>query len=122
MGFPCRRPMGHVDALEDAIREIELARDVLERPGVRTKLDSIAASLVEMIDTEAGELTPGEEAFADADFAGAAPSSDNLADLEGELAELAAEMDAEGRGHLEAARQRVADRRLHRRDGSRGEE
>lgn len=99
-------------ALDDAVAEIEQARGAIERPEIRTKLDSIAASLVEMTDTEAGELTNGEEAFSDVEFPGAAPSPDNLAALEGELADLAEDTTDEARGHLEAARQRVAQHRL----------
>lgn len=109
-------------ALEDAIGEIEKARDAVEETEVRTKLDSIAVSLAEMADTEAGELTDAEEAFGDADFAGAAPSGDNLTELEGELAELAESTTDEAREHLEAARRGVASYRVREREGDRERE
>lgn len=99
-------------ALEDAIEEVDTARDAVEETAVRTKLDSIAVSLVEMADTEAGELTDAEEAFGDADFAGSAPSGDNLAELENELADLAASTTGEAQEHIEAARREVASYRV----------
>lgn len=97
--------------LEDAIEEISAARDAIEQTEISTKLDSIAVSLVEMVDTEAGERTDGEEAFADADFEGAAPSEDNLAEVEEELAELEPRVTGDAREHLEAARRRIASHR-----------
>lgn len=104
-------------ALEDAIDEIEKAQVAIDRSDDRTKLDSIAASLVEMADAEAGELTAGDVAFGDTEFEGAASSSDNLAELEGALAGLAEDADADTRGHIEAARQQLAEYRLRNQDG-----
>lgn len=99
-------------ALEEAIAELEQARNVVEPADVRTKLDSIIVSLIEMIDTEAGEPTDAEEAFADVDFTGTTASFDNLAELEGELAGLAERTNGEAGDHLEAARQRIASYRI----------
>lgn len=94
--------------LGDAITEIERARDAVESADVRTKLDSIAESLNEMIDTAVGEETGDDEAFADASFAGAAASPDNLEELENALAGLAEDSTGEASGHLEAARRHIA--------------
>lgn len=101
--------------LEDAMGEIDRARDGVDQPDVRTELDSIGASLQEMLDTEAGERTDADVAYADTDFAGAAPSADNLRQLEANLRKLAERADeGEVRDHLDAARQRIVAYRTQR--------
>lgn len=97
-----------MNALEDAIAEIERARESVTDTEVRTKLDSINTSLQEMLDTAAGEETDGDIAFADSDVAGTAPTGDNLRELEENLLELAERTDHRPvRDHLEAAQRRV---------------
>lgn len=95
-------------ALEAAMVEIEQARATVDETDVRTKLESIATSLEEMIDTEAGELTDAEAAFGDTDFPGSAASGDNLEELEIHLADLAAKTGGESGVHMEAARRQIA--------------
>lgn len=95
--------------LEDAMAEIERARDAVEKSEVRTRLDSIGASLEEMLDTEAGNLSDAEPALADTEFEGAAPYPDHLEELEANLRDQAEETDdGSVRDHLETARQRIA--------------
>ena len=109
-------------ALEEAIEEIDAARNASEQTEISTKLDSIAVSLGEMADAEGGTLTADEDAFADTEFAGSAPSEENLAEVEGELAELAGRLGGDARAHLEAARDKVSSHRTARRESDHGHE
>lgn len=98
-----------MEALENAKAEIEQARSGVSDSDVRTQLESITTSLQEMLDTAAGERTDGDEAFGDTDISGAAPSDDNLLELEGNLDKLAENTDREDvQDHLENARRKVA--------------
>lgn len=107
-----------MDPLEDAIAEIERAQESVTDTEVRTKLDSIDTSLQEMFDTAAGEETNGDIAFANSDFAGAAPTGDNLRELEENLLELAEKTERpEVRDRLEAAQRHVATYRAESREG-----
>lgn len=94
--------------LEVAIEEIRRASGAVKEPDATTKLESIAASLREMIDTREGERTDADEAFGDVDFEGSAPSEDNVAEVEEQLAGLAEETNDDARAHIEAALGRIA--------------
>lgn len=105
-------------ALEEAMAEIEQARSDVAHSDVRTELESITASLQEMLDTEAGEQTDAEVAFGDTDFSGAAPHADHLLELEKNLVKLAENTDQQGVGaHLETAHRKIANYRTEKRDG-----
>lgn len=107
-----------MDSLKDAIAEVERAQDSVTDTEIRTKLDSINTSFQEMFDTAAGEETNGDGAFADSDFAGAAPTDHNLRELEENLLELAEKTERpEVRDHLEAAQQHVANYRTESQEG-----
>lgn len=99
-------------ALEDAMGEIHHARSDVSHADVRTQLESITASLQEMLDTEAGERTDGEVAFGDTSFEGTAPTGDNLSQIEESLRQLADNAEQEDvRNHLESARKKIAQYR-----------
>lgn len=98
--------------LEDAMTEIERARDAVEKSDIRSQLDSIGASLQEMLDTEAGNPTDAGPALGRTEFEGAAPYADHLEELESNLREQAEEAETTAvRDHLETARERIADYR-----------
>lgn len=104
--------------LDDAMTEIHRAQDGVSETDVQTELQSIAASLQELSDAEAGERTDGEVAFADSDFVGADPDEDTLQSLERQLDTLAENVDRDGvREHLRTARDRLAAYRAEREDG-----
>lgn len=109
-------------ALEEAIERIDAARNASERTEISTKPDPVAVSLGEIVNAEGGEPTADEDAFADAAFAGSAPSEWNLAEIEGELAELAGRLDVDARAHLEAAGDKVSSHRTARRERDHGHE
>ena len=98
--------------VEEAMTEIKQARSDVSQTDVRTELESITASLQQMLDAEDDEQTDAEVAFGDTDFTGAAPHADHLAELEEHLEKLAENADQEDvRNHLETAQQRIADYR-----------
>lgn len=94
--------------LEDAIADIDRAREGIDATDVRTNLDSIKASLQEMLDTAAGVQSDADAAFGDTQFDGAAPSADNLRELETNLRDQQTNADSEDvADHLERARERI---------------
>jgi len=97
--------------------EIGQARERVQHTDVRTELESITTSLQEMLDAEAGEETDPDEAFAETPFQGAAPSPDNVEELETHLLKLAENVErADVRTHLEAAQRTLASYRIERID------
>ena len=91
------------------MEEIRQARENVSHSDVRTELESITASLREMLDSAAGERTVGDVAFADSDFPGASPDPDDLRELEKNLRKLAANTDREDvRTHLESAQRKLS--------------
>lgn len=105
-------------ALEDAMAEIKQARSDVEHSDVRTELESITASLQEMLDAESGEQTDAEVAFGDTDFSGSAPHEDNLLELEKHLVKLADNTDQRNvQNHLENANRKIAHYRTEQQEG-----
>lgn len=101
-----------MNALEDAMAEIDDAEEDVQDAEIRTKLDSIGASLQEMLDTLAGEETSNEVVLADSDVTGAAPHDDHLVEIETNLEELAENAeDPEVRKRLGRARRHVRNYR-----------
>lgn len=101
-----------METLEAAKREIARARSSVSDTEVRTKLESITASLQEMLDAEEGEQTDADVAFGDTDFAGTAPDDDNLEELGDNLLELAENVDQQDvQEHLQAAQQQLLEYR-----------
>lgn len=97
-----------MNLLEQSMAEIDRAEEHVRKTEVRTKLDSIGASLQEMIDAMSGEETSGDVVLGDTETAGAAPSDENLEEVESNLLELAEETeDPDVREHLSTARLRV---------------
>lgn len=94
--------------LRDAVAELERASDAVEKTGVRTQLDSLAVSLDEMLDAEEGRLTDADEAFADVDFPGTPPYSDDIGEIEEKLRGLSKETTGDAQRHIDAARRAVA--------------
>lgn len=99
-----------MEALQKAMVEIEAAKSDVSHGDTRTELESIAASIQEMIDTAADEPTDPDVAFGDTDFAGAAPRFDHLVELEQNLYELSENVDQDQVStHLETAHRQVAE-------------
>lgn len=101
-----------MNALEDAMAEIDDAEEDVQNTEVRTKLDSIGASLQEMLDTLAGDETSNEVVLADSNVSGAAPHDDHLEAIETNLQELAENADdPDVRKRLGRARRHVRNYR-----------
>ena len=100
-----------MDGLREAVAELELAADAVEKTDVRTQLDSLAVSLDEMVDAEEDRLTDSDEAFADVDFPGTPPHPDDIGEIEEKLRGLSEETTGDAQRHIDAARRALASYR-----------
>jgi hypothetical protein len=106
-----------MNALQEAMAEIEAARSDVTHSDVRTQLESITTSLQEMLDTAAGEQTEGDVAFANTEVAGTAPTDDDLLELERSLNKLVENTERESvQTHLENAHEKIANYRTEHHD------
>lgn len=100
-----------MDELRVAIGELQSASEAVQKTDVRTQLDSLSVSLDEMVDAEEGRLTDSDEAFADVDFQGTPPQSDDIGEIEAKLRGLSEETTGDAREHIDTARRALASYR-----------